>query len=81
MATHSSTVAWKIPWMESVVGYHPWGHKESDTTEHLNIHTILLSGFAIGLVLDAMVISKLQFLYHLLDTSIECAAHLFSHYI
>ena len=26
MATHSSTLAWKIPWG-------PWGHKESDMTE------------------------------------------------
>ena len=33
MATHSSTLAWKIPWMESVVGYSLWGHKELDTTE------------------------------------------------
>ena len=30
MATHSSTLAWKIPWM---VGCHLWGHTESDTTE------------------------------------------------
>ena len=33
MATHSSPLAWKIPWTESVVGYSPWGRKESDTTE------------------------------------------------
>ena len=25
MATHSSTLAWKIPWMEKLVGYSPWG--------------------------------------------------------
>ena len=36
MATHSSTLAWKIPWMESVVGYSPWGHKKSDMTERLH---------------------------------------------
>ena len=34
MATHSSTLAWKIPWMEE--GNSPWGCKESDTTEQLN---------------------------------------------
>ena len=34
MATHSSTLAWKIPW-RSLVGYSPWGHKELDTTERL----------------------------------------------
>ena len=32
MATHSSIFAWKILWMEELVGYSPWGHKESDTT-------------------------------------------------
>ena len=26
MATHSSILAWRIPWM-SLVGYSPWGHK------------------------------------------------------
>ena len=35
MATHSSILAWKIPWMEEPGGYSPWGHKESDTTEQL----------------------------------------------
>ena len=86
MATHSSTLAWKIPWTEepgrlqsmgslrvgqdwatslslftfmrwrrkwqstpvrlpgkshgqrSLVGYSPWGHKESDMTERLHFH-------------------------------------------
>ena len=33
MAPHSSTLAWKIPWMEELVGYSPWGCKKSDTTE------------------------------------------------
>ena len=28
MATHSSTLAWKIPWMEELVGCSPWDHKE-----------------------------------------------------
>ena len=35
MATHSSILAWKIPWQRSLVGYSPRGHKESDTTERL----------------------------------------------
>ena len=34
MATHSSTLAWKIPWVEEPGS--PWGHKESDTTERLH---------------------------------------------
>ena len=34
MATHSGTLALKIPWMEKPgAGYSPWGRKESDTTE------------------------------------------------
>ena len=70
MATHSSILAWRIPWTEepgglqsmgpkrvgqkwhptpvllpgeshggrSLVGYSPWGRKESDTTEWLHFH-------------------------------------------
>ena len=33
MATHSSILAWRIPWTEEPVNYRPWGHKESDTTK------------------------------------------------
>ena len=33
-ATHSSILAWRIPW--SLVGYSPWGRKESDMTERLH---------------------------------------------
>ena len=38
MATHSSTLAWKSHGQRSVVGYSPWGRKESDTTEQLHFH-------------------------------------------
>ena len=42
-ATHSTVLAWRIPWL-----YSPWGHKESDMTERLS-HTqstsIMLSSF------------------------------------
>ena len=33
MATHSSILAWRIPWTEEPSGYSPWGHKELDPTE------------------------------------------------
>ena len=36
MAAHSSTLAWRIPWGRSLLGYSPWGRKESDTTERLH---------------------------------------------
>ena len=38
MATHSSILAWKIPWTEELGGYSPWGCKESDTAEHARMH-------------------------------------------
>ena len=37
MATHSSTLAWKIPHQVPPVDYSPWGHKESDTTKQLHL--------------------------------------------
>ena len=37
LATHSSTLALKIPWTEELgAGYYPWGHKESGTAERLH---------------------------------------------
>ena len=43
MATHSSILAWEIPWTEEPGGaYNPWGHKESDTTEGLTHTSITL---------------------------------------
>ena len=36
MATHSSILAWRIPWTEDLAGSSPWGHRESDTTEWLS---------------------------------------------
>ena len=33
MATHSSILAWRIPWTEEPDGYSPWDHKESDMTD------------------------------------------------
>ena len=42
-ATHSSILAWRIPWTEE-----PWGHKESDTTEWL---TLSLSNFSYGFLI------------------------------
>ena len=31
--THSSILAWRIPWTEEPGGYSPWGYKQSDMTE------------------------------------------------
>ena len=41
MATHSSILAWRIPWMEEPGGSSPWGHKESvDMNEQLHFHML-----------------------------------------
>ena len=42
MATHSSILAWRIPWTESLVGYSPWGHKESGVSERLHFHLFFM---------------------------------------
>ena len=45
MATHSTILAWRIPWTEEPVGLHsPWGHKASDMIERptLSLSYILL---------------------------------------
>ena len=37
MATHSNTLALKIPWTEELgAGFYPWGRKELGTTERLH---------------------------------------------
>ena len=43
MASHSSTLAWKIPWMEKPGSYSPWGPKESGTTERPQFHFSLFT--------------------------------------
>ena len=51
MATHSSTLAWKIPWTEELgAGYCPWGRKESGTTERLHFTSLHFTFMAINLL-------------------------------
>ena len=33
MTSHSSILAWRIPWTGNLVGCRLWGHTESDMTE------------------------------------------------
>ena len=40
MATHSSILAWKIPWTEEPGGLQSMGHKELDMTEQLSMHIL-----------------------------------------
>ena len=49
MATHSSILAWKIPWTEGLAGYRPWSHKSRTRlsthtcTRGLRQHTCMVS--------------------------------------
>ena len=45
MAPHSSTLAWRIPWREELVGYSPRGRKELDTTQRLHFHFLFKFSF------------------------------------
>ena len=41
MATHSSVLAWRIPWAEKPGGLQSMGSQESDMTSRLNHHLVL----------------------------------------
>ena len=54
MATHSSILAWRIPWTkEPGVGYRPWGCKESDIQP-------MAPAPQVGQTADAKTLSKLH---------------------
>ena len=46
MATHSSTLAWRIPWTEEIARLQSMGSQESDTTEQLNTAHLVNSYWA-----------------------------------
>ena len=43
MATHSTILAWNIPWIEEPDGLQPMGNKEWDRTERLNTQRNFMS--------------------------------------
>ena len=47
MATHSSILAWRIPWTEELGGLQSKGHKELDMTVRLHFHFTIM-GFPCG---------------------------------
>ena len=50
MATHSSILAWEIPWTEEPGGlYSPWGHKRVRQTEQACAHQALRDRMPRGL--------------------------------
>ena len=50
MAIHSSILAWEIPWQMTLVGYSPWGGKESHTTERYAQHSTAILEYAVSLI-------------------------------
>ena len=54
MATHSSILAWRIPWTEELGGLQPTGRKELDMTERLHFHFLSYS--------DPTTLASLHFL-------------------
>ena len=61
MATHSSILAWRIPWTEEPGR----SHKESDTTEQLS----LFSFVGVGVILPL----QLGYCYRQIDAGVDCS--------
>ena len=64
MATHSSILAWRIPWTEELGGLQSTGCKESDTAEQLHFHFHLI-GFIeyilkLGIYFRYFIINQLE---------------------
>ena len=59
MASHSSTLAWKIPW-EKPGRYNPWGRKESDTTDLLTYWASFPYAFVFQVVFTFYEIARLE---------------------
>ena len=47
MATHSSTLG-ESPGPRSLVGYSPWGRRESDTTERFHFHFLVVRELSVS---------------------------------
>ena len=58
MATHSSTLAWKIPWIKEPGRlYSPQGCKESDTTERLHWY-VEVETYSLSISCEFQIIGK-----------------------
>ena len=60
MATHSSVFTWRIQWRNDLVGYSPWSHKESNTTEWLSLSLFIL-GLTGLIILQSKGLSGVSF--------------------
>ena len=65
MAIHSVFLPGESHGQRSLVGYSPWGHKESDTTERLTLLLLLLSSLTDGAFLLSIDINSNSYnLFH-----------------
>ena len=70
MATHSSILAWRIPWAEEPGGlYSPWGRKESDMTEWLST---IWGHYSIFLELCAAQVGYINYEFHIVKCETIC---------
>ena len=68
MATHSSILAWRIPWTEEPGGLNPWGRKELDTTEQLTLAASFTFHCLVDVLLGAgCVLTFLYLIFLLVD--------------
>ena len=61
METHSSILAWRIPWTEEFGRLHPRGHKESDTTERFHFHydpMDYMPGSSVHVILQGRILER-----------------------
>ena len=60
MATHSSILAWRVPWTEET-GDSSWGHKDLDMAERLNMNAFIFQEASSLLELEEL---KKKFFLH-----------------
>ena len=75
-ANHYSILAWRIPWTESLVGYSPWGLKESDMTWQITITTPYTSQTLCGrlnMATDSLLSLPQKYSLFLQSLSVACS--------
>ena len=72
MATHSNTLPGKSHGWRSLVGYNPWGHKESDTTEQLHFCISSRRHLLQSLLITHSSVSTLIYIYIYISPMVCC---------
>ena len=82
MATHSSILAWRIPWIEDLAGYSSWSRKELDMTEGrsacIHTHTHTHSNYCIHATIQIAeaYINMLLLIVYKIQCNIQCIVRL-----